>query len=145
MFLLDTNIYIDALNDRAFAEEYRAFHRRHLPQLVLSVVVVHELLVGVLDLRKERVLRRLLIEPFSGRRRLHVPTYATWERAAALEQRLRKAGESVASLRLRSFTNDLLLAASARELGATIITRNARDFARISEHVDVRVCEPWPK
>jgi predicted nucleic acid-binding protein len=47
-------------------------------------------------------------------------------------------------LRSRSFANDLLIAASARELGAAILTENSRDFAVISTVVDITYMEPWP-
>jgi predicted nucleic acid-binding protein len=48
------------------------------------------------------------------------------------------------SLALRSFANNLLLAATARELGATLITRNVADFELIREVVDLKIAPPWP-
>jgi predicted nucleic acid-binding protein len=47
-------------------------------------------------------------------------------------------------LRSRSFGNDLLIAASARELGAVILTENTIDFAAISTVIDISYVEPWP-
>ena len=61
--LIDSNVYIHGFRDSAFGEILRQFHREHLPQLVLSVVVVHELLVGAGSVTRERSLRRGLIEP----------------------------------------------------------------------------------
>jgi predicted nucleic acid-binding protein len=39
---------------------------------------------------------------------------------------------------------DILIAASAREVGATIITENTTDFALIGRHVDIAFVTPWP-
>jgi predicted nucleic acid-binding protein len=89
-------------------------------------------------------LRRGLIEPFRARRRIHVPEARTWELAARLDRRLRATGGFAASLAQRSFGNDLLIAASARELGATIITQNLAHFAIIRQVVDIRYDPPWP-
>jgi predicted nucleic acid-binding protein len=144
MFLLDSNVYIASFNDATFGVALRAFHRTYLPRIVLSAVVVHELLVGARDRRRQRLLRRALIEPFQMRRRLHVPGARTWELAAELDRRLRALGGIEASLAKRSFANDLLIAASAREIGATIITRNLTDFALVRRVLDIRYEPPWP-
>ena len=44
----------------------------------------------------------------------------------------------------RSFMQDILIAASAREVGATIITENVVDFTLIGRHVDIAFVPPWP-
>lgn len=144
MLLLDTNVYIAAFNDPGFGAGFTAFHRDHLPRLVLSAVVVHELLVGARTPDRRRALQRGLLEPFRSRRCVHVPTLATWELAADLDRRIRKIGGHESSLSQRSFGNDLLLAATARELGATVITRNLADFQLIGRVVDLKVASPWP-
>jgi predicted nucleic acid-binding protein len=145
MFLLDSNVYIDSFNDAVFGASFRAFHHTHLPRIVLSAVVVHELLVGARDRRRERALRRAVVEPFRARRRIHVPAAHTWELAAELDRELRALGGFDASLAQRSFANDLLIAASAREIGATIITRNLADFEIVRRVLDVRCEPPWPQ
>ncbi len=144
MFLLDSNVYIDSFNDAAFAEGFRAFHEAELPSIVLSAVVLFELLVGAQSPKKAEALRRGLVEPFAGRRRIHVPTRSTWESAAAVDRRLRSRGGLEASLSQRRFANDILIAASAREIGATIITRNQADFTILAHILRVRVVVPWP-
>ena len=117
IYLIDSNVYIRGFTDKTFGESLRQFHTKHLPQLVLSAVVVHELLTGAATAAKERSLRRGIIEPFRVRRRLHVPSWQTWERAANLDRRLRKRRNLESKLRTRSFCNDMLIAASAREIG----------------------------
>lgn len=144
MYLIDSNVYIRGFRDSVFGESLRHFHRTHLPQLVLSAVVVHELLVGAVTSRKEQTLRRQLVEPFRVRRRLHVPARQTWELTASVDRRLRKRSSLASKLRTRAFFNDLLIAASARELGAVILTENREDFDIISSVLDIRHIEPWP-
>ncbi len=144
MFLLDSNVYIASFNDPAFGAGFRAFHQAYLPRIVLSAVVVHELVVGARDRHRERALRRAIVEPFRARRRIHVPGTRTWELAAELDRGLRALGGFDASLARRSFANDLLIAASAREIAATIITWNLADFELISRVVDIRYEPPWP-
>lgn len=145
MFLLDTSIYIEAFTDAAFGAAFRAFHQAALPQLALSAVVAHEVLVGATTPAKLRSVERGLLEPFRARRRLHVPTAATWTLAATVDRDLRAMKRYAGSLVQRSFANDLLLAASARELGATLVTLNRADFEVIAQVLPVRVVGPWPE
>ena len=140
--LIDSNVYIHGFRDSVFGETLRRFHQKHLPRLVLSAVVVHELLVGAANAAKERSLRRGLVEPFRVRQRLHVPARQTWEMAAAVDHRLRKRKNLESKLQTRSFANDILIAASARELGAIILTENSEDFSIIASVLDIQFAEP---
>ena len=143
MFLLDTNIYIAAFTRDPDHSGFRAFHAAALPQLILSAVVIHELRVGTRSTSKRRQLDAL-IAVFRTRRRLHVPSLATWQLAATIDQDLRELGGYTASLGQRSFANDILLAATARELGATIVTRNLADFHVIRRVAPIKAVGPWP-
>jgi predicted nucleic acid-binding protein len=145
LFLLDSNVYIAGFNDPAFADSFRAFHQANLPRLVLSAVVAHELLVGARTRDRLEALERGLLEPFRTRSRIHVPTLATWKRAADVDRRLRELGGYQASLAQRGFGNDILIAASARELGATVVTRNLGDFELIRRVIAIRFEPPWPR
>jgi predicted nucleic acid-binding protein len=145
MFLLDTNVYIAGFNDPGFGAAFRSFHQKQLPRLVLSAVVAHELLVGARTRDRRQALERGLIEPFRTRSRIHVPSFSTWALAAEIDRRLRDFGSYQASLAQRSFGHDILIAASARELGATIVTRNLGDFEIIRRAVPIRFESPWPE
>ena len=72
---------------------------------------------------------------------LHVPARQTWEMAAAIDLRLRKQSNLNSRLRTRSFANDILIAASARELGAIILTENSEDFSIIASVLDIQFAE----
>ena len=144
MILLDTNVYIAAYNDASFGKGFQAFHRANLPRMALSAIVAHELLVGARTPVRRRALVRGLLEPFRTRERVHVPSMATWELAAELDRRLRDMGSYAGSLAQRSFGNDLLLAATAREMGAMLITRNLADFEMIGQVVELKLASPWP-
>jgi predicted nucleic acid-binding protein len=145
VFLLDSNVYIAAFNESDFGPSFRRFHNACLPQIILSAVVAHELLVGARTLARQRDLARGLLDPFRARRGLHVPGFPTWELAADIDRRLRALGGYEASLAQRSFANDILIAATARELGATIVTRNVADFDLIGRVVPLKHVAPWPE
>jgi predicted nucleic acid-binding protein len=44
--------------------------------------------------------------------------------------------------RTRSFANGILIAASARELGAIIVTENSADFSIIASVLNIRFTQP---
>jgi predicted nucleic acid-binding protein len=144
IYLVDSSVYIHGFRDADFGEALRDFHRQWLPSMVLSAVVVHELLVGAATSRKAQSLQRGMAEPFRARRRLHVPARHTWELAARVDRRLRKQPALATKLRTRSFANDMLIAASAREIGAAVLTENMDDFGLISSVLDIRCVQPWP-
>jgi predicted nucleic acid-binding protein len=73
-----------------------------------------------------------------------VPTWRTWRLAAEIDRGLRRLGGYARSLARRGFANDLLIAAMARELGATIVTRNLSDFRLIARVFRISFEPPWP-
>jgi predicted nucleic acid-binding protein len=68
--------------------------------------------------------------------RLHAPSRGVWQRAGVVLRQLRAAGFET---RRASLVNDVLIALSARELGATLVTRDASDHAAIAKYVDYAV------
>lgn len=144
LYLLDSNVYIRAFRDPAFGAELQDFHRRALPRLVLSAVVATELLIGAQRTDRERSLRRALIEPFRARRRLVVPGWSTWQLVARVDQALRRRAANRSRLEQRSFLHDMLIAATARELGATVITDDIADFTVIARQLEFAFVQPFP-
>jgi predicted nucleic acid-binding protein len=144
IYLIDSNVYVHGFREAAFGEALRWFHQKNLPRLVLSAVVVHKLLVGATTVANERSFRRGIVEPFRLRQRFHVPARQTWDLATKIDRRLRKQRNLQSKLRTRGFFNDMMIAASAREIGAVIVTENREDFGIISDVVDIHYIEPWP-
>jgi predicted nucleic acid-binding protein len=58
--------------------------------------------------------------------------------AASVDLRLRRQANLASKLQTRSFANDILIAASARELGAIILTENSDDFSLIGSVLDIQ-------
>ena len=144
MFLLDSNVYIRGIREATFNTQIEGFYRAHLSSVLMSAVVASELLVGARTPLISRTLTRTFVDPFVARRRFLVPGWSTWEWATKIDRGIRKQGKHGAALGQRSFFHDILIAASAREAGATIVTFNTADFALIAQHVDIDVVEPWP-
>jgi predicted nucleic acid-binding protein len=143
-YVLDTNIFIQADRDRAFAEQLLAFYAAWLPATYLHAVVVQELLMGAVDARRRKSVYEGYIAPFERRERIITPSYGTWQRSGGVlgvlvdRRRLSPGGFS------RSFLNDVLLALSCREAGAILVTANERDFALISSVERIEFTAPWP-
>lgn len=136
--IVDTNFYIRAIRDRSFAEPFIAWHDAHLSALFVSAVVWHELLVGAMDAKLRRTLDTVYVAAFRRRGRLLTPSAESWERAAEADIKLRKKGGYAELLSQRGFANDLLIASTARAIGATVLTENVRDFSLIQSVTGVR-------
>ena len=126
--LFDSSFYIAASRS---ADDALVNLRRLLQgsPLWLSAVVLEELYAGVSP-RNRRVIQRLERD-FERARRIVVPTLSDWAQAGQLLAHLaaKYDYEQIGRARL---TNDALLAVSAGRLGITIITANARDFAKLA-------------
>jgi tRNA(fMet)-specific endonuclease VapC len=123
--VIDTNLYIDWLN--AGRHEEVLFQRDAVKYL--SSVVVLELYAGAFLPRDRRVLRGV-VAAFARADRMLVPSGAVWEDAGHVLRALQKSRGPVGT-GYPSLVNDVLIALSARSIGATVITGNARDFAAI--------------
>jgi len=143
-YTLDTNIFIRADRDAAWAEQLVAFYAAFLPFTYLHAVVVQELLLGAIDARRGRALYEGYVRPFETRGRVITPSYRDWRRSgevvAALVQRRRLSPGGFG----RSFLNDAVLASSCRAAGVTLVTANERDFTRIQEVERFSFVTPWP-
>jgi predicted nucleic acid-binding protein len=143
-YIIDTNLYVRAWRDPVDRANLKAFIATAGPHIHLHSVVAAELLAGSTTPTIRRQTEDLFITPFERRERVITPQHGTWKRAGAVLARLirsRRVGEPGVT---RSFFNDCLLAASAREEGLTIITDNHRDFELIDSVERVRFVAPWP-
>jgi predicted nucleic acid-binding protein len=125
--LFDTSVYVDALRRGDLAIE-RARGAVAGERLWLSAVVLAELLAGAWGAARKSVER--LGRDFEKVERLLVPNGSDWQAAGALLARFgeRYGYESIGRSRMM---NDVLVASSAARRGVTVVTANARDFARI--------------
>ncbi|MFW6200827.1 MAG: type II toxin-antitoxin system VapC family toxin, partial [Gemmatimonadota bacterium] len=112
--------------------------------LHLHAVVAQELLAGALGREGRRRIHDWLIEPFDRRDRVVVPDRRAWSRSGEMISELVELGDLGPGGFSRSFTNDALIAASLREVGAILITRNVRDFTLLSRVESFSFEAPWP-
>lgn len=125
--VVDTNLYIDWLN--VGRHEGVLFQRDAVKYL--SAVVMLELYAGAFSPRDRRVVRGV-VSAFDRVDRILVPSGAVYEDAGHVLRALQaSSGHRVAGS--PSLVNDVLIALSARSIGATVMTSNARDFAAIRE------------
>ncbi len=121
--LLDTNVYVGWLN-----------HGRHEPLMLgpgfvryLSSVVLMELRVGSATRPARRLLDQL-VRAYAGAARVIAPSPSVFDEAGLVLRALRTAGREI---RHASLVNDVLIALTARTLGATLYTGDAEDFKAI--------------
>jgi predicted nucleic acid-binding protein len=144
-YVLDTNLYVEAITTDRGNEELASFQRRFAPFLFQHSTVAQELLAGARGEADYRSYHEDWVAPFEDVGRIFTPSHASWLRAALIMARLVESRHMSVGGFSRSFLHDCLIAASAREHGFVLITRNAADFELIGqvepglEHVP-----PWP-
>ena len=143
-YLLDTNLYVQAVRDPGWAEALSRFVSSNLPAIHFHAVVAQELLASAVNERRMKQVDEQLIRPFEKRGRVVTPGFGTWKRAGAMISQLVQQGRMSRGGYSRSFVNDCLLAASCREAGFTLITMNGRDFELLREVATFEVSGPWP-
>ena len=143
-FTLDTNVLVDAFRDEVFAAGLSMFLERALPVTFLSAVVMQELAAGARTREQVREVEAAVFTPFERRGRVFAPSTGAFRESGRLLAGLadREGWETVVSN--PSLANDALLAASCRERGITLITRD-RDFDRFRPFLGKwRHARPWP-
>lgn len=129
--VLDTNLYVDWLNRGTHEALFSG------PGLIryFPVIVHMELSAGATNVRAQRAVDKL-VRTYRSAGRLVVLDARGFEAAGVALRTLRKRGVEV---RRASLVNDVLIALSARSVGATLITADS-DFEAIGAVVDFR-CE----
>lgn len=143
-YVLDTNLYIQATRSPDRNRELIAFFTRHTPSVFLHSVVAGELLAGAARAGLERETRRGFLVPLESVGRVITPSHDAWKRAGAIIAELIREGVVSRGGIGRSFFNDCLLAATAREHGFVLLTWNTADFRRIARAEPLAFEEPWP-
>jgi predicted nucleic acid-binding protein len=143
-YVLDSNIYISATRDDAWNDELEAFMWSSTPFVYLHSVVAGELLTGAVSPDLERRTYSEFIAPLEETDRVITPAHGAWKRAGSIIATLIRTKRLRADGVPKSFFNDCLIAASARDHGCTVITRNIKDFELIRTVEPVNFVEPWP-
>ena len=130
--VLDTNVYLFALN----STEGAGFFEQHFRPLVfrtyLASVVVEELYAGALDDEGARLVDRHLgvLERAS---RVVTPLFQDWKEAGKLVARITRKAPG-RKPKVQQMLNDILLALAARRIGADLYTFNRDDFELIRQY-----------
>lgn len=133
--IFDTSIYIPFIN-KGIAYPTAELNIEK-PILYMSAVVIEELYAGAFDKISIKLLDRMY-ETFENLGRLVTPGASDWQ----------KAGKVIAKLGnkygfedrfLSKVTNDVLIALSARRIGAVLVTNNTKDFLKVKEFVDFKM------
>ncbi len=143
-YVLDTNLYIDAARSTEKGRELAGFYARHLPSTYLHATVAQELLAGGRDRAARRRIEAELVLPFERRNRIVTPTWTAWKKVGELLAELSERGMLSLAHLGASFLNDAQIAASCREAGLTLVTRNTSDFERIRTVLPFELLPPWP-
>lgn len=125
--LPDTNIFIDWLNHGLYGEVL--FAKGALKHL--SAVVLLELQAGAFSKKDQRMVDKLA-QNFQRAGRIVLPTVADYREGGILLRRLQD--QKGYDLRKSwALVNDVLIALSARQIGAVLLTQNTKDFKTIRE------------
>ncbi len=138
--LIDTNVFVDYLRVGLHADW--VFGRVGDTIRFLSSVVLMELRLGADTLRRKKAVDRIKAAFPHGR--LTAPAPQVFDHAGQLFRTLYGGGSGLVD-RL-SPINDLLIALTARQIGATVVTGNLNDFRLIADRLSgLAVVAPDPE
>ena len=127
--VFDTSVYIEDFKTGRFARQI--LESPFVPRC--SAVVLHELLRGA-----RTPLERQFVRDLERNCRVVTPTERHWIDAAEILARI-KDREGYDAGKIRDLGFDVLIALSARSIGATLVTCNEADFRAIGRHVRFEV------
>lgn len=131
-FVFDTSVYVLAIR-AGLASPLADRLQRELRRSYLCSVVSGELRAGATsDAARGLVHGFTLWAHRVGR--VVVPTAPTWERAGDVFAQIRVQQPQLRS-RLAGLWNDVLIALSSRQIGATVVTADARDFGLLRHYI----------
>jgi len=129
--VFDTSVYIGVFNDGLFQDEINGFNK----VMYLVPPVLHELWIGAKGKKEVNHLIRFGAK-FIKLGRLVVPAASTQVLIGKVCRKLRLSGKLDPSH--PRIYNDVAIALLARQIGATVVTRNIKDFENIYKLVDFR-------
>jgi predicted nucleic acid-binding protein len=130
--VFDTNIYIAALREGLSGASFGRLEVA-APRTFLASVVSAELRAGALDEAGRRTVIEL-VKRFERLGRVVVPTAGSWNDASDVLAKIVRR-EPRFRTKVRGLWNDALIALSARQIGATLVTENLHDFGLLRRYV----------
>ena len=122
--VLDTSVYIENFRSGRFTQQII-----DSPFLFRGVsVVIHELLRGA-----RRSNEREFALDLAANLRVYTPTDRIWQDSGDIVARL-AAAKDYEKRKIQELSFDVLIALTARSIGATVITLNRQDFEDIQRH-----------
>lgn len=129
--IFDTNVYIKAIQDGPEGDTYQLLFSA-LSRTYLSAVVVQELYAGTLDAFGEQLVGKF-VHQTEKTGRIVIPTYRDWKESGGILAKINRQ-EPAQRTRIPRLVNDVLLAMSAVQIGATLLTFNREDFRLIARY-----------
>jgi predicted nucleic acid-binding protein len=143
-YVLDTNLYIDAMRDPRAEQALDGFLERHAPMTFMSAVVMQELRAGAVTDAQARSLQEGIFEAFERRQRVAAPSASAFKECGRILAALFRQDGVPYKERPRSLVNDVLIAVNCRENGFTLLTADG-DFKTIRSHLrGFTYLPPWP-
>jgi predicted nucleic acid-binding protein len=138
-YVIDTQLLIRAGRNHHEAERMNEILSASV--VYLSSIVATELLSGAHN-HELRGLERHLFGPLEKLGRVVTPTHRAWKDAGRILYKLRSTGWQITP----SLTNDVLIAVSVTQIGATLVHDNARDYNAIQRfYPRLRHQVGWPE
>lgn len=126
----DTSFLIEHFRKGTVQDTFLALNRYY--HITFSSVVLMELLAGAYDKKEQR-----LIEQIQNNFTVITPTQRQWHTSGKIMLKLRK-DKKTDPLRIKGLVADILIAASVRDIGAVLITKNDKDFRLVKEVFDFK-------
>lgn len=143
-FTCDTNVLVDVLRDPSTEHAFSLFLSRFSHLTYLNAVVILELRAGARTPAQAKLLEQEVVQRFDRANRIFTPSAGAFSIAGRLLATLANR-EGWTAHAHPSLVHDALLAASCRESGVTLITRD-RDFGRFKNLLrGWRFVAPWPE
>jgi predicted nucleic acid-binding protein len=130
--VFDTNVYIAAIREGLGGPSFARLEDA-APRTFLAAVVSAELSAGALDEGGRRTVIALT-RRFERVGRIVTPTAGSWNDAGDVLARIARRAPEFRT-KVRGLWNDALIALSARQIGATVVTENLDDFRLLRRYV----------
>lgn len=144
-FTFDTNVFIDASSTLESEVALGRFLARHAPRIYLAAVVILELRAGAVSDRQAVDLQKGVFDVFERRNRVLAPSSAAYKECGRVIAEISRSDGVPLVRRRPSFSNDVLIAATCREHGLTLISSD-KDLALIRRHLrGFDFVMPWPE